>query len=79
MALVGVELETLVSEPDAPTIRPPPCATASYLDSFKDLLQKIICTKAFSAIESKCKKNNTKMQKKLIFGQFGQYYEQRCI
>ena len=26
MALVGVELETLVSEPDALTIRPPPCA-----------------------------------------------------
>ena len=25
MALVGVELETLVSEPDALTIRPPPC------------------------------------------------------
>ena len=24
MALVGVELETLVSEPDALTIRPPP-------------------------------------------------------
>ena len=26
MALAGVELETLVSEPDALTIRPPPCA-----------------------------------------------------
>ena len=26
MALVGVELETLVSEPDALTTRPPPCA-----------------------------------------------------
>ena len=26
MALVGVELETFVSEPDAPTTRPPPCA-----------------------------------------------------
>ena len=25
MALVGVELETLVSEPDALTTRPPPC------------------------------------------------------
>ena len=27
MALVGVELETLVFEPDAQTTRPPPCAT----------------------------------------------------
>ena len=26
MALVGVELETLVFEPDALTTRPPPCA-----------------------------------------------------
>ena len=26
IALVGVELETLVSEPDALTTRPPPCA-----------------------------------------------------
>ena len=26
MALVGVELETLVSESDALTTRPPPCA-----------------------------------------------------
>ena len=26
MAVVGVELETLVSELDALTIRPPPCA-----------------------------------------------------
>ena len=26
MALVGVELETLVFEPDAQTTRPPPCA-----------------------------------------------------
>ena len=26
MALVGIELETLVSEPDALTTRPPPCA-----------------------------------------------------
>ena len=26
MSLVGVELETLVSEPDALTTRPPPCA-----------------------------------------------------
>ena len=26
MALAGIELETLVSEPDALTTRPPPCA-----------------------------------------------------
>ena len=26
MALVGIELETIVSEPDALTTRPPPCA-----------------------------------------------------
>ena len=26
MALVGVELETLVFQPDAQTTRPPPCA-----------------------------------------------------
>ena len=28
MALAGVELETLVSEPDELTTRPPPCAAA---------------------------------------------------
>ena len=31
MALVGVELQTLVSEPDSLTTRPPPCATAVYI------------------------------------------------
>ena len=31
MAIVGVELETLVSEPDALTTRPPPCAIIRYL------------------------------------------------
>ena len=31
MALVGIELETLVSEPDALTTRPPPCKTALRL------------------------------------------------
>ena len=30
MALVGVELETLVSEPDALTNRPPPCAYGNF-------------------------------------------------
>ena len=31
MALVGVELETLVSDPDTLTTRPPPCAHTPYL------------------------------------------------
>ena len=31
MALVGVELETLVSEPDALTTRPSPCARVNVL------------------------------------------------
>ena len=31
MALVGFELETLVSEPDALTTRPPPCALSNRL------------------------------------------------
>ena len=31
MALAGVELKTLVSEPDALTTRPPPCANEQYL------------------------------------------------
>ena len=31
MALVGVELETLVFEPDAQTTRPPPCAHIALL------------------------------------------------
>ena len=31
MALVGIELETLVSEPDALTTRPPPCAETTFL------------------------------------------------
>ena len=30
MALAGVELETLVSEPDALTTRPPPCAKLNF-------------------------------------------------
>ena len=34
MALVGVELETLVSEPDALTTRPPPCATILFENKF---------------------------------------------
>ena len=31
MALVSVELETLVSEPDARATRPPPCAHKNIL------------------------------------------------
>ena len=31
MALVGIELETLVSESDALTTRPPPCEILKYL------------------------------------------------
>ena len=31
MALVGVELETLVFEPDAQTTQPPPCALLAPL------------------------------------------------
>ena len=30
MALVGVELGTLVSEPDALTTQPPPCAKKAF-------------------------------------------------
>ena len=30
MALAGVELETLVSEPDALTTRPPPCVVTTF-------------------------------------------------
>ena len=30
MALAGIALETLVSEPDALTTRPPPCASDTY-------------------------------------------------
>ena len=31
MAVVGIELETLVSEPDALTTRPPPCAIMWFI------------------------------------------------
>ena len=43
MALVGVELETLVSEPDALTTRPPPCALhVTNLQRLKNL-QRMHC------------------------------------
>ena len=35
MALVGVEIETLISEPDTLTIRPPPCARLFYISAVK--------------------------------------------
>ena len=34
MALVGIEHETLVSEPDALTTRPPPCAVFANLNAW---------------------------------------------
>ena len=34
MALAGVELETLVSEPDAQTTRPTPCAALAFVEGF---------------------------------------------
>ena len=37
MALVGIELETLVSEPDALTTRPPPCAVQCILLILKNI------------------------------------------
>ena len=39
MALAGVELETLVSEPDALTTRPPPCALITNLRLTNSLVQ----------------------------------------
>ena len=38
MALAGVEPETLVSEPDALTTRPPPCALEIFLYWFKNYI-----------------------------------------
>ena len=42
MALVGIEHETLVSEPDALTTRPPPCA-ASVIFIKNLLLEFSLC------------------------------------
>ena len=36
MALVGIELETLVSESDALTTRPPPCAKLTQFKKFSE-------------------------------------------
>ena len=41
MALVGIELETLVSESDALTTRPPPCKKLSNLVFFDNYLQNL--------------------------------------
>ena len=41
MALAGVELETLVSEPDALSTRPPPCSAPQTL-GYREELTKII-------------------------------------
>ena len=40
MALVGIELETLVSEADALTTRPPPCASNCWLPSAFESLSR---------------------------------------
>ena len=34
MALAGLKLKTLVSEPDALTTRPPPCAKNNYDETY---------------------------------------------
>ena len=39
MALVGVELKTLVSEPDALTTRPPPCAHPTFSWAFLHVVE----------------------------------------
>ena len=49
MALVGVELDTLISEPDALTTRPPPCASASLLVFLEKTLNAIIPTSGRAA------------------------------
>ena len=53
MALVGIELETLVSESDALTTRPPPCAlihTASL--SIQQILSvQGVCVSRFQSYE----------------------------
>ena len=39
MAPAGVELEMLVSEPDALTTRPPPCAKSGFLFFFFSIVR----------------------------------------
>ena len=41
MALVGIELETLVSEPDALTTRPPVSCDTTWLDTEKIIMLAI--------------------------------------
>ena len=52
MALVGIELVTHVSEPDALTTQPPPCAYVPQIEVFflKSLAFSVLCyiTQSFS-------------------------------
>ena len=41
MALVGIELVTLVSEPDTLTTRPPPCAKTNCFEGSLVLLKHV--------------------------------------
>ena len=50
MALVGVELETLVSEPDALTTRPPPCAQSCTVCSRLKALKCVLPTRDYRKI-----------------------------
>ena len=50
MALVGVELETLVFEPDAKTTRPPPCANLLNLQCLKRVKIKSAISRIIRAI-----------------------------
>ena len=45
MVIVGVELETLVSEPDALTTRPPPCGFMQYIKwmLFSEYHDELLC------------------------------------
>ena len=66
MALVGVELETLVFEPDAQTTRPPPCVstitvnvllfTAKYVLAFLIQLFNLsqICSLSYLFYNTRC-------------------------
>ena len=47
MALVGDELETLVSEPDALTTRPPMCLCYCHCMMYKPILNLIFCLNSY--------------------------------
>ena len=57
MALVGVELEMLVSEPDALTFRPPPCARS-----------KIFFFLSSEILLGSCRNVNTERHHVVFFG-----------